>query len=408
MGKKMFVILAVFLITGILVSCEKMLPPAPQEEKTLAGTIPGLSSHQENQHLIGDEAFAKIFGKADGLGPLFVQESCSNCHVGNGKGHPSTILTRFAKVDGSTVDYLLTKGGPQLQEHSIDGYFGESIPVEANVFSKRLAPLVMGLGYVAAISDQSILDNADPDDMNGDGISGRANYVLPTDFFSDKLIHLPLNGRYIGRFGKKAEKITLLDQVVFALNQDMGITSEFDTHELYNVHLGDNPDDRVPDPEVSSGFVNSLVFYLRTLKAPQRRNTNEPDVMEGERLFSKIGCTSCHLPDFTTTVSDIPALSEKSFHPYSDFLLHDMGEILDDRFPEGSANSNEWRTPPLWGIGLANDSQGGGVFLLHDGRAASIEDAIAFHGGEAAGRRTSFYALTTQQKNQIVKFLQSL
>ncbi len=398
--------IALFIIT--MVACEKMLPPAPKDEEVLAGTIPGLTPQQEHEHLVGDVAFGKIFTPEQGLGPIFVQTSCSNCHAGNGKGHPTNVLTRFANVNGSIVDYLLSKGGPQLQQSSIMGYPAEVIPGEANVLSKRMAPAVMGLGYIAALSDASILANVDSNDVNGDGISGRVNYVNPTSFFIPQSIHIANGGQYIGRFGKKAEKVTIQDQVVFALKQDIGITSDFDMQDLYNVQAGINTGDNVADPEVSASFVHSLVFYMRTLKAPTRRNADDPDVIAGENLFNQIGCTSCHKSTFSTAQSDIEALSNQTFHPYSDFLLHDMGQLLDDNYPEGNAKGSEWRTPPLWGLGLAKDSQGGQLFLLHDGRATTIEGAISFHGGESASRRTAFNTLSEQEKKQIIKFLESL
>lgn len=398
--------LAFFIV--IMAACEKMMPPTPKDEDVLAGTIPGLTQQQEREHLIGDAAFGRIFTPEEGLGPIFVQTSCSNCHVGNGKGHPSTMVNRFAKIENGQVDYLLEKGGPQLQELSIAGYAPEGFPSQANVFTKRLAPAVMGLGYIAALSDAAILVNADSNDTDSDGISGRVSYVSPTDFFIPQIIHTPTNGKYIGRFGKKAEKITIQDQVVFALKQDIGITSDFDMQDLYNVQVGYNTGDNVADPEVSANFVHSLVFYMRTLKAPSRRNSDDAEVMEGERLFTQIGCVSCHKSTFVTAESDIAALSNQTFHPYSDFLLHDMGPLLDDGYPEGGANSGEWRTPPLWGIGLAKDSQGGELFLLHDGRAKTFQEAIVNHGGEAASRRVAFFDLTEQQQNQIIKFLESL
>jgi len=407
--KKVYIVFSAFALLLIsLASCEKLLPPSPKDDEVLAGTIPGLTPQQEREHLIGDAAFGRIFSREDGLGPVFVQASCSNCHTGNGKGHPTTELTRFANVNGSVIDYLLSKGGPQLQQHSVMGYAPEGIPAEANVFSKRIAPAVMGLGYIAALDDQSILNNVDSNDVNGDGISGRPNYVSPTDFFFPSPVHIPNNSKYIGRFGKKAEKVTIRDQIVFALKQDIGITSDFDMQDPFNSMVGNNTGDNVPDPEVSASFVNSLEFYLRTLKAPERRNTSDADVIAGESLFNQVGCTSCHIPTFVTAQSDIPALSGQVFHPYSDFLLHDMGSLLDDGYPEGSANGFEWRTPPLWGIGLAKDSQGGQMFLLHDGRATGFLQAISFHGGEAASRRTAFNALTQQQKDQVIKFLESL
>lgn len=406
--KKIILAGSVLVFIATFVACEKMLPPTPKDEDVLAGTIPGLTQQQEREHLIGDAAFGKIFTAEQGLGPIFVQTSCSNCHVGNGKGHPSTMLTRFANNSGSQIDYLLNYGGPQLQNHSIPGYSPEALPAQADVFTKRLAPAVMGLGYIAALSDASILANADSMDSDGDGISGRPNYVMPTDFFIPQNFHIANNGKYIGRFGKKAEKVTIQDQIVFALKQDIGITSDFDMQDLFNSQVGNYTGDNVADPEVSSSFVHSLEFYMRTLKAPTRRNVNDADVIEGERLFDQIGCTNCHKSTFVTGESDISALSYQTFHPYSDFLLHDMGPDLDDHYPEGNANSNEWRTPPLWGIGLAKDSQGGQMFLLHDGRAKTFKIVIAYHGGEAESRKVAFNALTEVEKDQIIKFLESL
>ena len=407
MKTKYSIILAILFLVVALVSCEKLLPPPLKDEEVLAGTIPGLTLQQEREHQIGDAAFGKIFTAAEGLGPVFVQTSCSGCHAGNGKGHPSNVVTRFAAVNGSSVDYLLAKGGPQLQQHCIENYSAEDLPAEANVFTKRMAPAIMGLGYIAALHDQAILANADSSDLNGDGISGRPNYVGPTSFFIPQNIHLPYNNQYIGRFGKKAEKITIKDQVVFALKQDIGITSNFDMVDLYNYQLGVYTGDKVADPEVPIDFVNSLVFYMRTLKAPPRRNADDADVLAGEKLFTQIGCVSCHVSTFTTAESDITALSNQTFHPYSDFLLHDMGVSLDDKYPEGNASSNEWRTPPLWGIGLAESTQGG-LFLMHDGRATSFENAIALHSGEAASRRAAFIALSDAEKAQLIKFLKSL
>jgi len=150
---KKFILGIIIGSLALITSCQKLMPPAPKDKDVLAGTIPGLTPEQEKEHLVGDANFGKIFTKEEGLGPIFVQTSCANCHIGNGKGHPSTGLTRFANVNGSVIDYLLNKGGPQLQQHAILGYLPETLPTEANVFSKRIAPAVMGLGYIAALDD---------------------------------------------------------------------------------------------------------------------------------------------------------------------------------------------------------------------------------------------------------------
>ena len=398
--------LLIILLICTLEACQKLFPAAPKEENDISnGVIPGLTMQQLAEHAVGDNEFSHNFTQQEGLGPVFNQPSCNNCHIGNGKGGPVTAITRFGKIAGSTFDSLSNENGPDLFPNSIPGYLGDALPPDANAVTHRIAPIVMGLGFIAALSDSSILANAYPHD----GVSGRPNYVSPTPFFIPQTIHIQLAGKYIGRFGKKAIKVTLQDQVVFALKKDLGgITSDYDQVDVYNYLVGINSGNIVQDPRVSAGFVNHLVFYLRTLKVPPRRNTNDPDVIAGEQLFSGIGCASCHIPTMVTATSDIAALSNQTFHPFSDFLLHDMGSGLDDGVPEGSAKSFEWRTAPLWGIGLAGNSQGGQLFLLHDGRATSFSDAIAFHGGEAAGRRQSFFALSQQQQQQLIKFLQSL
>ena len=180
----------------------------------------------------------------------------------------------------------------------------------------------------------------------------------------------------------------------------MGITSLFEPIDPYS--------GLEVDPEVSTQTVHDVVFYLKTLKAPIRRNEDDPDVMAGEQIFSQIQCASCHTPTLQTGFSPIDVLANKEFHPYTDMLLHDMGAGLDDGYTEGYALTSEWRTPPLWGLGLSKDAQGGIYFLLHDGRAMSIEDAILQHGGEAQQSQTNYSQLSNIEKEQLIKFLESL
>ncbi len=162
------------------------------------------------------------------------------------------------------------------------------------------------------------------------------------------------------------------------------------------------------DPEISTQKVNDVVFYLQTLKAPIQRNQNDEDVQSGRQLFISSGCGGCHTPQLTTGVSPIAALSNKTFFPYTDLLLHDMGPGLDDGYTEGAALTAEWRTPPLWGLGLSKNSQGRQYFLLHDGREKTIEDAIVLHGGEANQSKIKFRQLTVADKAKLIKFLESL
>lgn len=402
-------IIAVTIILALCIvsSCEKLLPPAPAEDELLDGPLEGLTQAQQAEFLAGDIAFNdEIFTPETGLGPYFVATSCGTCHAGDGKGHPFTTLTRFGQSD-STGNLYLAFGGPQLQNRAIPGYIPEQIPPGA-AFSKFTPPANTGLGFLAALTDAQLLANADPNDANGDGISGVANYIAPPGYFQPLGFHQPLNGKYIGRFGKKAAAIDLLQQTVNAYNQDMGVTSEYANTEpaVYNVQspYGDN----APDPEVASSTVLNVVFYLRTLKAPVPRNKTDAEVVEGKQIFKNIGCDKCHIPEWTTPQSDIAALSNKTFYPYTDLLLHDMGAGLDDGYTEGIATTSEWKTPALWGLGLSKNSQGGHYFLLHDGRANSIEAAIQLHGGEAATTSQQYNLLNQTDKNKLIKFLESL
>ena len=179
-----------------------------------------------------------------------------------------------------------------------------------------------------------------------------------------------------------------------------GVTSTFLPKSVYN--------GLETDPEVSTQTVNDVVFYLQTLKAPIQRNPDDVEVMAGKRVFNQINCNGCHKPELKTGFSPIEVLSNKTFYPYTDLLLHDMGADLDDGYTEGNAETNEWRTPPLWGLGLSPNSQGGQYFLMHDGRARSIDAAIKLHGGEAADSRDKYNKLSESERSSLLKFLESL
>ncbi len=401
-------ILCVIVTTSFVTSCDTFLPSAPSDADVLSGTVNDLTPEQQANHAKGDTEFARVFAQADGLGPVFVAAACENCHIGDGKGHPLTFLTRFGRMENGTFNPMREQGGPQLQHRAIAGYIPETIPVGATGVTKLMAPSVTGLGFLEAVEDATILALADPDDANSDGISGVPSYIQPPDFFQPLPAHHPLNGSYIGRFGRKAGAIDLLQQTATAYHEDMGITSDFFMHDVFNPQQGVFTGDNVPDPEVGSSVVRNVVFYLRTLKAPQRRNADDPSVKTGEQAFAKIGCAGCHVPTVKTGKSEIAALNEATIHPYTDLLLHDMGAELDDKYTEGSAKTAEWRTTPLWGLGLSATAQGGRAFYLHDGRATTLLDAIKAHGGEAARSRERFNALSETEKQQLIKFLESL
>lgn len=397
MKKLIFVAVAVALT--FIISCEKLEPRAPLEDEILDGPVEGLSAEQNQVFLRGDIAFNEdIFIKETGLGPLFVSTSCGSCHAGDGKGHPFTTLTRFGQTDenGNTFLHL---GGPQLQNRAISGYEPEQIPSGAT-FSKFTPPANTGLGFLDAVTDGDIMAMADPNDADGDGISGIPNWINLKGYSPARHSSIVRDGKYIGRFGKKAGAYDLLQQTAAAYNQDMGITSTYEPFDTYSGHE--------IDPEVSNQTIQDVVFYLRTLKSPIQRNIGDADVAQGKEIFLQINCGKCHVPALKTGQSTIAALSNKTFHPYTDLLMHDMGKALDDGYTEGTAKTYEWRTPALWGLGLSKSSQGGAYFLLHDGRARSINQAILLHDGEASKSRERYNMLSTQDKQKLIKFLESL
>lgn len=411
---------AVLYLALPLAACNTLGPSAPPEAEVLAGPLGGLSGPQLRQHILGDEEFGRIFGVADGLGPVFVAESCERCHVGDGKGHPVFNLTRFGRMTLSGFDPMRPHGGPQIQNRAIPGHVPETVPSEATGAAVFMAPAVTGLGFLEAVEDATLLALEDPEDLDGDGISGRVQLVDETDVVSE-IVSLEsvldgttgasrqrVGGRFIGRFGKKASAISLLHQTVTAYREDMGVTSDLLPTDPVNMSIGGFATDNVADPEVSSAAVQAVVFYLRTLKEPPRRNAAEPDVVEGGRIFEEIGCARCHVPSLATGPSTIRTLDRVTFHPYTDLLLHDMGPELDDGYTEGRALTSEWRTAPLWGIGLAQESQGGETFFLHDGRARSLREAIELHGGEGAASRSAFRALAASLQDRVLAFLRSL
>ncbi|MEO5945428.1 MAG: di-heme oxidoredictase family protein [Chitinophagaceae bacterium] len=397
---RFLIIISVFIILiAACISCNKLLPAAPADDEILDGPVDGLTTAQNARFLAGDVAFNdEVFTAATGLGPIFVATSCGSCHAGDGKGHPFTMLTRFGQTDASGNQFLHL-GGPQLQHRAMPGFLPEQIPNGAT-FSKFMPPANTGLGFLDFVPDAAILALADENDANGDGISGRPNWINAPPYVTLRTASVPQNGKYIGRFGKKAAAYDLLHQTANAYNQDIGIASSFEPVDTYT--------GQVIDPEIATNIVNDVVFYLQTLKAPIQRNQNDAAMQSGGQLFLSSGCANCHTPQLTTGASPIVALANKTFFPYTDMLLHDMGPGLDDGYTEGSASSAEWRTPPLWGLGLSKNSQGGQYFLLHDGRARSFEEAITMHGGEASQSKTKFQQLTMIEKALLIKFLESL
>jgi CxxC motif-containing protein (DUF1111 family) len=401
---------AVALVLALSVgACDQLTTRAPDAGDIFDGPLPGLTAEELSAFIRGDEAFGRQFSPREGLGPIFNNVSCASCHSGDGRGRPENGFFRFS-VGEDLVPHL---GGPQVQDKAVAGAIPERLPAGVQS-SFRLPPPVFGVGLIEGIPESVILAFADPHDADGDGISGRPNYVVPEDF-------VPLDevGGFIpdssgggrptlGRFSRKAQVGSLLLQVVKAYHEDIGITNDFLPKENRNPQASRATEaaDRVADPELPEQEVRAVIAYLRTL-APPAPGAMTPRRQEGERLFNSIGCAKCHVPELRTGPNSIAALSEKPVRLYSDLLLHDMGPALADNRPDGDANGREWKTAPLWGLRIMRDFLNGDAFLLHDGRAKSVEEAILLHGGEAEKARNAFARLAADARAALLDFVES-
>ncbi|MDE0767269.1 MAG: hypothetical protein OSB19_02665 [Opitutaceae bacterium] len=385
---------------------------------------------------------ASVVNGRDGLGPLFNTRSCSACHFKDGRGRPpekgeisNGLLIRISlpKNDRNAAPRAHPVYGNQLSvralpgllpeatieisykeivgkypdenefriqqpEYTIDDW-GYGTPDASLLMSPRVAPSVFGLGLLDAIPDEIILAQADPNDQNGDGISGRPNWVKS-----------PSRGdRQLGKYGWKANKATIEDQTAGAFQGDLGITSALfpeENHSLTQVDALAFPSGG--SPELNARDLEDIVFYLKTLAPPASRFKDDNAYENGRRLFVQSQCSSCHTPEFTTGIqTEIPALANQRIYPYTDLLLHDMGEQLADNRPDFEAKGNEWRTPPLWGLGMIQKVNGHSR-LLHDGRARNVEEAILWHGGEAESSKRVFMHLSAAQRKILIDFVEAL
>ena len=398
-------LLAVALAAAALTiaACSDLFTSTPHPGDVFDGPVDGLSPAELAAFVRGDEEFGRRFSAATGLGPIFNDVSCASCHSGDGRGRPENALARIGSPEDGMYGSL---GGPQIQDRAIPGALAESMPHGVPV-SLRLPPPVFGAGLIEAIPESEILSRADPTDANGDGISGRPNWVTPPVWVPNTE---PGSGSAlrIGRFGRKAQTSSILQQTVEAYLQDMGITSEYLPIENRNPIAGHPHDgaDVVPDPEVPAGTVFAVVNYLRLLAPPA---PGAPNAVRdrGSALFNDIGCASCHTPVLHTGQASTAAITNKPVALYSDLLLHDMGDALADLRPDGQANGREWRTTPLWGMRLIRQFLNGEVFLMHDGRARTIEEAVLLHAGEGQRSRNLFDALNAADKAALVEFVGS-
>lgn len=402
MARAVRVTLSLTVMVAALACGELFTEPALDGD-VFDAPVPGLTDAEMAAFARGDAEFSRRFSPSSGLGPIFNNASCFSCHSGDGRGRLDNSLQRIGSADDDFLGHL---GGPQIQDKAIPGAEFERVPAGVSV-SVRLPPPVFGVGLIEAIPESAILANADPDDVNGDGISGRPNIVRSPDF-------VPSTepggggGDKLGRFGRKAQVSNLLQQVLEAYLQDIGVTSDFLPIENRNP-LSSVPveaADLVADPEIPAATVMATVHYIRTL-APPAPGELTAQRRQGQELFSSIGCVTCHVPTLRTGDHRIRALANRDVTLYSDLLLHDMGDALADDRPDGAATGREWRTTPLWGLRLMRQFLNGKAFLLHDGRARSVEEAILLHGGEAQRARDAFAALTPAQRAALLDFVES-
>ncbi|RON43104.1 di-heme oxidoreductase family protein [Pseudomonas frederiksbergensis] len=389
----------------------------------------------------------------DGLGPLFNTNACQNCHIKDGRGHPPTpdannavsMLVRLSIPDAPAYAKVIEHigvvpepvYGGQLQDMSVPGVapegkvrvdytpvpvrFKDGTEVELRKptlqitqlgygpmhpdtrFSARVAPPMIGLGLLEAIPDEAILANAEAQAKDKNGIAGRPNRVW--DDAQQKTV--------LGRFGWKAGQPNLNQQNVHAFSGDMGLTTSlrpFDDCTEAQTACKQAPNGNGPngEPEVSDNILRLVLFYSRNLAVPARRDVSAPQVLAGKNLFFQAGCQSCHTPKYTTAANAAePELANQVIRPYSDLLLHDMGDGLADNRTEFQASGRDWRTPPLWGIGLTQAVSGHTQFL-HDGRARNLLEAVLWHGGEASAAQQQVLSFNAEQRAALLAFLNSL
>jgi CxxC motif-containing protein (DUF1111 family) len=419
---------------------------------------------REMDFKLGNALFRKLWVAApastrasDGLGPLYNARACQDCHLKDGRGHPpetpdDSRVSMFLRlsvpggpVPGNIADWIATSPDPtyggQLQDLAAPGHAAEGRmditwtetpvtladgtvvslraptyafadpaygpPAADIMLSPRVAPQMIGLGLLEAIPAADILAREDPMDADGDGISGRAQIVPSVEF------GVPM----LGRFGLKAGASTVREQSAGAFSGDMGLSTPLHPDPWGDCTPAQTPCQTAPHGqeaglrdglEVDGESLDLVTFYSRNLGVPERRGVDSPQVLRGKEVFYSLNCTGCHTPKHVTHRLDgQPEQSFQLIWPYTDLLLHDMGPGLADGRPEGRASGSEWRTPPLWGIGLTAQVSGHSQFL-HDGRARTLLEAILWHGGEAQAQRDAVVALSAEDRKALLAFLESL
>jgi CxxC motif-containing protein (DUF1111 family) len=393
---------AICIVAASLVGCGGLLSNKAPRGTRFDQPIEGLSNGELGDFQDGQTQFRRAFSISEGLGPIFNNASCASCHSGDGRGRPENILVRISRATDLAEDL----GGPQIQDKAIPGAEAEALPAGVEV-SRRMPPAVFGVGLIEAIPDSAILAHADPSDADADGISGRPNWVTPAPYVP-ATEHGGGPAPQLGRFGRKAQVSSLLQQTVEAYHQDMGVTSQYRPTENLNPlasHVVPGLD-IAPDPEVDASQIEDAIQYMRMLAPPSPGEWTDQR-RRGEALFAAVGCAGCHVPSLRTGMHEIDALAFRDVPLYSDLLLHDLGDGLADNRPDGSADGREWRTAPLWGLRIARQFLNGELFLLHDGRAHSVDEAIRAHGGEATAARDAYAASPGADRAALVDFVES-
>lgn len=444
-----------FLVSLISLSSQAQTPDFPAgagsvndfSKMAFSRPLKGVASSERREFFVGNAFFRDAWVVApsttvarDGLGPTFNAVSCSSCHQMDGRGigyrKDRVDLSLLFRLSHVTTERTLVPDpiyGSQINPFGIQGVTGEgtvgvrfeivkgqypdgsSYELRNPVFnfsllsmgplnprtrtSARVAPQVIGLGLLENIKASDLLALEDASDSNGDGISGRANWV----------VDLETGTLAVGRFGWKSSEPTLKQQNAAAFQGDMGLTSRFFTSEncpAPQIACAQAPNGGAP--EVEDLILDRVTTYLRLVAVPERRKKSDPEIEQGLIYFEKARCQTCHTPSFTTgNGSSHEILNNQLIWPYSDLLLHDMGMELADHRPDGKANGREWRTQPLWGLGLI-PLVNGHLNLLHDGRARGVEEAILWHGGEASGSRELFKNMRKDERTLLIQFVENL
>jgi len=391
---------AAHVFVGVVIVADLLLAGACREAAKPGDPLEGLTREQRDQFERGRAEFQRVFAPDTGLGPLFNADSCAECHespVAGGSGDEVEVHAA-AFLEGGFCDPLVEKGGLVIQQQATPalkaalGIDSEPFPAAATARALRTTPDVFGFGLLDAVPEATILALADPDDRDGDGISGRANRSY--------------DGR-LGRFGRKALVPTLREFNDSAFVFEQSVTNPAVPEENT---IGGKPIpkgvDPVPDPEINQEAIDLTDAFVRLLAPPAALKPGSEE-RRGQKIFSDIGCARCHVPTLKTGEHSIRALSRKEIAAYTDLLLHDMGPELAD-ICLGVATPSEFRTEPLMGLRFSEQVEEGKPRFLHDGRAPSIEEAITLHGGEASSARSKFQALPDAERRALLRFLRSL